>query len=136
MSEPVQVSVDDKLTARMVHWNTDLESAEHQAHEWGFRGIEGFEKVEVLNGNAARTEALNIALRRYDDGVRCFWRGSYDWGATADSAIYSFGYDSYVGDSQVHGDNPEAKAHADWSPERQIGSGEIHHPEPKKEADK
>ena len=127
MSEQ-HVQVDSPLSCRMVHWNVSEPEAARQAHEWGFRDIGTIDKVEVLNGNAARTKALDIALRQYDDGVRCFWRGSYDWGATADSAIYQFDYGSYVGESHVHGDTPEAKAHADWAPERQVGSGEIHHP--------
>ena len=122
------VQVDSPLTCYGCHWNTTDAEAERQFQEWGFRDIKGFEKVEVLNGNPARTKALDIAVRQYGDGVRCFWRGSYDWGATPDSAIYQFDYGSYVGDSQVHGDTPEARAHADWSPARDIGSGEIHHP--------
>ena len=126
MSTP-HVQVDSPLSARMVHWNVTDAEAERQAQEWGFRGVRAFEKVEVLNGNAARSKALDMALRQHDDGVRCFWRGDYDWGATADSAIYAFDYDSYVGGSQVHGDTPEARAHADWSPARQLGSGDIPH---------
>ena len=114
MSEHVQL--DSPLSCRMVHWNTTDAEAERQAQEWGFRDVKGFEKVEQMNGNAARREALAIAMRQYDEGVRCFWRGDYDVGATSDSAIYEFDYGSYVGDSQVHGDTPEARCHADWTP--------------------
>ena len=114
MTEHVQI--DSPLTCYLVHWNTTDAEAERQAQEWGFRDTKGFEKVAVMNGNRARTEALAIAVRQYDDGVRCFWRGSYDVGVGEDSAIYAFDYGSYVGDSQVHGDTAEAKAHADWTP--------------------
>ena len=110
------VQVDSPLSARMVHWNVSEPEAARQAHEWGFRDIGHIDKVAVMNGNRARTEALAIAVRQFDQGIRCFWRGSYDVGVGEDSAIYAFDYGSYVGDSQVHGDTAEAKAHADWSP--------------------
>ena len=114
MTEHVQL--DNPLSLRGVHWNTTEAEAERQFQEWGFRDIRNFTKVICLNGNAARREALDIAVRQYGEGVRCFWRGDYDAGATSDSAIYAFDYGSYVGPSQVHGDAAEAKAHADWSP--------------------
>lgn len=113
MAADVNVSIDDKQTCVGVHWNTGLEAAERQFSRWGFRGISDFHKVEVLNGNEARTHVLDIA-RRQD--VKCYWRGNYDWGVGADSAIYRFSYDEYVGDVQVHGDAETAKLHADWSP--------------------
>ena len=112
MSDPVQVSVDDQLTALAVHWNTGLADARLQFEQWGFRGIEGFKKIAVLNGNAARTRVRDTVLSRKGDW-RYFWMGSYDWGVTADSAIYQFGYDAYVGSDTVSG--PDAKWMANWT---------------------
>ena len=110
MTEHVQL--DTPQTCVGVHWNVHPAAARAHFESWGFRGIASFTKAEVLNGNAARTKALDIAMRQ---GIKCFWRGSYDVGVGSDSAIYRFDYDEYVGDSEVHGDTPEAKAHADWS---------------------
>ena len=110
MSEHVQI--DSPMTAVAVHWNVDPEVALYQLETWGFRGVQGLTKVEVLNGNAARTKALDIAKRQ---GIKCFWRGDYDWGVMADSALWRFDYEEYVGESQVHGDTEDAKLHADWS---------------------
>ena len=111
MTEHIQV--DTPQTCMGVHWNVHTQAAFDHFHSWGFRGIASLEKVEVLNGNAARTKALDVAQRQ---GIRCYWRGNYDVGVGNDSALYRFDYDEYVGDSEVHGDTPEAKAHADWSP--------------------
>ena len=110
MTEHVQL--DTPMTCVGVHWNCHEATAERQFERWGFRGIAYLKKVEVLNGNEAREHALDIARRQ---GIKCFWRGNYDVGVENDSAIYRFDYDEYVGDNEVHGDNPEAKLHADWS---------------------
>ena len=111
MSQHIQL--DEPQTCIGVHWNVHEVTAQRQFESWGFRGIKGLHKEEVLNGNDAREHVLDIA-RRQD--IKCFWRGDYDVGVGADSAIYRFDYDEYVGASEVHGDGPEAKLHADWSP--------------------
>lgn len=113
MSEATHVQVDTPMTCLGVHWDCHEATAERQFERWGFRGIAGFHKVEVLNGNEARSQALDGARRQ---GIKCFWRGDYDWGVTADSGLYRFDYDEYVGESRVHGDTPDAKLHADWRP--------------------
>ena len=114
VTPPPEIQVDNPKSCIGVHWDVGHLEAIQQFVDWGFRGISGFHKVQVLNGNLARTQALAIAVR--DDGVSCFWRGSYDAGVGADSALYRFDYEEYVGPSQVHGDTTEAKAHADWTP--------------------
>ena len=93
MTEHVQVDAPQTVVA--VHWNTGLEAAERQFSLWGFRGISGFHKVEVLNGNEARTKAHDIGIRQ---DIHWFFVGNYDFGAGQDSAIYRFEFEEYVGD--------------------------------------
>ena len=102
----VDVTVDDRLTCYAVHWNVPVEEARKVFVEWGFRGIDGLRKIDVLNGNAARTHVRDLVLSK-KGGNRYYWRGSYDWGVTADSAIYEFSYDIYDGEDHVTG--PDAK---------------------------
>ena len=111
MTEHVQV--DTPMTCVGVHWDVHPAAAQAHFQSWGFRGIASFTKVEVVNGNAARRKVLDIARR---EGIKCFWRGSYDWGVTNDSAIYRFDYEEYIGEVGVHGDTKDAALHADWAP--------------------
>ena len=107
----VDVSVDDSLTCWGVHWNIDTAHAREQFRQWGFQGIDGFRKVDVLNGNAARTHVRDLVLSK-KGGNRYYWKGNYDWGVTADSAIYTFSYDIYTGEDHVSG--PDAKWMANY----------------------
>lgn len=94
----VNVSISNDLTCVGVHWNTTIEKAIKQFEDWGFRGISNFEKVEVLNGNAARKMVVQIANRQ---NIRYFFVGNYDWAGDIphDSAIYRFDYQEYVGNT-------------------------------------
>ena len=107
------VQVDAPQTCIGVHWNVHESIAERQFSTWGFRGIADFHKVEVLNGNAARTKALDIAKRQ---GIKCFWVGDYDVGAGSDSALYRFDYEEYVGASFSAARTPDTEAHVNWHP--------------------
>lgn len=95
------VSIDDSLTCYGVHWNVSVYEARAQFAAWGFTCIQNFKKLEVLNGNAARTKARDIAIRK---DARYFWVGDYDVGVGDDSAIYQFTYDAYTGDSRETGE--------------------------------
>ena len=90
----MDVSLDDRRTCLGVHWRMSDEPAQAQFAQWGFEGIEGFKRVAVLNGNEARVKARDNAIAR---GTMYFWVGNYDWGVTADSAIYEFSFSVYTG---------------------------------------
>lgn len=91
----MDVSVDDNPRVFAVHWNVPDADAFRQFEAWGFRGIKGFEKIAILNGNKARDTARANAIRQ---GCDYFWVGSYDVGTGTDSAIYAFEYELYDGD--------------------------------------
>ena len=93
----VDVALDDSLKCFAVHWNVlNIDAKQHFEH-LGFRGVDNFTKMAVLNGNKAREQARLNAIA-HGDGSTWFWRGSYDWGVGRDSAIYVFDYTGYVGD--------------------------------------
>ena len=90
----MDVSIDDRNECYYVLWNLGVIHAKDNLERWGFRGVSGLEKVDVLNGNEARTAARRNAI---DRGCMYGWRGNYDWGVTRDSGLYFFSYDAYVG---------------------------------------
>ena len=92
----MSVSLDDRRTCLGVHWRMSDEPAQAAFEHWGFQNVEGFRRDCVLNGNEARTKARDNAIAR---GAMYFWVGDYDWGVTADSAIYEFTYSVYTGPS-------------------------------------
>lgn len=107
----VDVNIDNNPTVVAVHWNVDLKTAKETFKNWGFNNITNFSKESILNGNAARTEAIAIAKKQ---NIKYYFNGSYDFGATEDSAIYKFEYSSYTGDL-IDGDNDTIKYAANWS---------------------
>ena len=98
------VSIDDALTCFGVHWNTSPAQAAQQFESWGFVGLHGIEKVEVLNGNQARWAAKDAADKA-GDGHTYYWVGSFDasWIAK-DSALYKFSYTGFTGPRTHDGD--------------------------------
>ena len=87
--------VDNSNLCFGVHWNTALHIAKAQFEDWGFNGIREFSKESVVNGNDARNDVIASAKKQ---NAKYFFVGSYDWGATADSAVYKFRFSSYTGD--------------------------------------
>ena len=100
------ISIDDRPTCFGVNWNVGLTTAENQFKQWGFVNITDFKILKVLNGNTARNEVIAEAKKQ---DKKYFFKGSYDWGITADSAIYEFTYDIFTGDLK-----PGNKYMANW----------------------
>ena len=103
--------IDNSNLCFGTHWNTDLNDAQKQFEAWGFNGIREFTKESVLNGNTARQECMANAKSQ---NAKAFWVGNYDWGTTADSAVYRFRYSSYTGPLE-NGESDDAKHMANWS---------------------
>lgn len=101
MSETI--SIDDALTCFGVAWNYSTSQAEKFFSDHGFQGVKNVEKQEVLNGNAARWAAKDAADKR-GEGHTYWWLGNYDWGVTADSAVYRFDYTGFTGERTTEGD--------------------------------
>ena len=103
--------IDNSNLCFGVHWDTSKAQAEAQFRQWGFNGIHEFSKESILNGNDARNDAIANAKSQ---NAKYYFVGNYDWGTTADSAIYKFRYSSYTGDL-IDGDNDDIKHAANWS---------------------
>ena len=102
--------IDNSNLVYSVHWNIPLNEAERQFYRWGFNGIRDFTKESVLNGNDARTDVIASAKKQ---NAKYYFVGNYDWGTTADSAIYRFRYTSYTG-ALIDGTG-DAEYSAAWS---------------------
>ena len=109
----INVSVDDRLTCHAVHWDVPAGQARTQFENWGFHDIQDLVVTDrPINGNTARTQVQAMAKR--NPGHKWYFKGNYDWGVTADSAIFTFTYSAFTGDL-INGSEDVWGNFAGWS---------------------
>ena len=90
----MSADIDNSNLVFGVHWNVSLADAKRKFSDWGCNGIHEFTKERVMNGNEARKEVVANAKSQ---NAKYLFVGNYDWGTTADSAVYRFRITSWTG---------------------------------------